>query len=134
MRLNGLCHGGPVYFVFFFPSSVLKGTTCKRQRRKLSKTLYLTLETQINFEKPLGRTVFKNSNCNLLWLSLVLSFVFAMLLTPFVNVLSSYFYPSSICWSQRLTLATLLDTALLTTNIKTHGKSDCTISTCLYEL
>ena len=50
----------------FSPSSVLKDITCTRQKRKLSQTLYLTLETQINLEKLLGRTVFKNSNCNLL--------------------------------------------------------------------
>ena len=50
----------------FSPSSVLEDITCTRQKRKLSQTLYLTLEKQLNFEKLLGRTVFKNSNCNLL--------------------------------------------------------------------
>ena len=53
----------------------------------------LTLQTtKMNFEKQLGYQVFKNHNYNPRVCPSVSPFVFAMLFTPFKNVLSRYFY------------------------------------------
>ena len=78
--LKELCHGSPVHFVYNFANysastaielKVSKEITCKLQNqifktnKYVSWALFLKLQTaEINFEKLLGWTVFKNPNFN----------------------------------------------------------------------
>ena len=74
--LKGLCHCSPVHFANYSPSiamelKVIKEITSKRQHQRsetnkyVSWALFLKLQAAgTNFEKLLGRTVFKNPNFN----------------------------------------------------------------------
>ena len=134
MRLNGLCHGGPVYFVLFFPFLGIRRYYLYTTKKKIIPDVILNFRNTAKLWKADRQNSFPK-----------LQLQFAVIIFDFVFRVCYDIYTIRQCFKQLfLCFVNLSILKANFVNIAWHSsfnhkyqntcRSNCTISTRLYEL